>query len=113
MSDQKLDILLEESLSICHEALDQLIAMTERIATADQNEWIFGDIPEECILIHDWIKDCKTLGFIPAAYVKTFSGGAADWDIPISINRIMLEGEWDIILNIGHIVPHEVFIPFA
>ncbi|GIP31967.1 lactate racemase domain-containing protein [Paenibacillus sp. J2TS4] len=76
--------------------------------TPEQNQWMFGDIPEERILVHDWINDCKTLGTIPASYVKAISDGAADWDIPISINRLVLEGEWDIILNIGHVVPHEV-----
>jgi len=76
--------------------------------TPEQNRWMFGDIPEERILVHDWIADCKTIGTIPADYVKSISGGAADWEIPISINRLVLEGKWDIILNIGHVVPHEV-----
>nr|WP_206105521.1 lactate racemase domain-containing protein [Paenibacillus thalictri] len=76
--------------------------------TPEQNQWMFGDIPESKILVHDWINDCKTLGTIPADYVKDISGGAADWEIPISINRLVLEGNWDIILNIGHVVPHEV-----
>jgi nickel-dependent lactate racemase len=76
--------------------------------TPEQNEWMFGDVPEERILVHDWIRECKTIGTIPADYVRTISDGAADWDIPISINRLVLEGNWDIILNIGHVVPHEV-----
>lgn len=76
--------------------------------TPEQNQWMFGDIPESKILIHDWINDCKRIGVIPADYVEEISGGAADWEIPISINRHVLEGEWDIILNIGHVVPHEV-----
>ncbi|MCD9026160.1 lactate racemase domain-containing protein [Cohnella silvisoli] len=76
--------------------------------TPEQNQWMFGDIPERKILVHDWINDCTTIGTIPADYVKEISGGAADWDIPISINRLVLEGGWDIIVNVGHVVPHEV-----
>lgn len=76
--------------------------------TPEQNRWMFGDIPEERILVHDWRNGCKTVGTIPASYVKAVSGGAADWDIPVSLNRLVLEEPWDIIVNIGHVVPHEV-----
>mgnify|MGYP000048847423 CR=1 FL=1 len=76
--------------------------------TPEQNEWMFGDVPEEKILVHDWLNDCITIGTIPASYVEMISEGAADWEIPISLNRILFEEEWDIILNIGHVVPHEV-----
>src|SRR5699024_10313875 len=55
--------------------------------TPEQNEWMYGDIPEEKILVHDWIKDSKTIGAIPADYVKDITNGAADWEIPVSINR--------------------------
>lgn len=76
--------------------------------TPEQNAWMFGNIPEQRILVHDWINDCKTIGVIDAAYVSRITGGAADWDIPISINRLVLEEGWDLIVNVGHVVPHEV-----
>jgi nickel-dependent lactate racemase len=76
--------------------------------TADQNQWMFGNIPQHKILKHDWLKDGKRLGIISGAFVKEITKGKADWDIPISINRLVLEEKWDIILNIGHVVPHEV-----
>jgi nickel-dependent lactate racemase len=76
--------------------------------TPDQNKWMFGDIPEGKILKHDWMKDGKKLGIIPGEYVRAITDGKADWDIPININRLVMEGNWDIILNIGHVVPHEV-----
>ena len=76
--------------------------------TPEQNKWMFGDIPEEKILKHDWIKDGKRLGVIPADYVEKMTGGKANWDIPVNINRLLLEEKWDIIINVGHVVPHEV-----
>ncbi len=76
--------------------------------TPEQNLWMFGDIPEEKILVHDWKKDGKHLGAIPAGYVKKVTGGKADWEIPVSINKLVLEEKWDLIINIGHVVPHEV-----
>ncbi len=76
--------------------------------TPEQNEWMFGDIPEEKILKHDWIKDGKHLGTIPASYVEKITGGKANWEIPVNINRIVVEEKWDLIINVGHVVPHEV-----
>ncbi len=76
--------------------------------TPEQNAWMFGDIPEERIHAHDWRAGSKIIGEVPAAFVKDVSHGKADWPIPVSLNRTLLEGEWDLVVNIGHIVPHEV-----
>ncbi|HBG41454.1 MAG TPA: hypothetical protein DDW85_08580 [Porphyromonadaceae bacterium] len=76
--------------------------------TEEQNRWMFGNIPEDKILKHNWRTDGKRLGIVPADYVKKITDGLADWDIPISINRLVMEEPWDIIINIGHVVPHEV-----
>lgn len=76
--------------------------------TPEQNRRMFGDIPEERILVHDWIKDGIRLGTIPADYVKKVTAGKVDWEIPVVINRLVVEGKWDLIINIGHVVPHEV-----
>jgi nickel-dependent lactate racemase len=76
--------------------------------TPEQNKWMFGNIPENKILKHDWKKDGKRLGVIPADYVKKITLGRADWEIPVNINRLVVEEKWDLIINIGHVVPHEV-----
>jgi nickel-dependent lactate racemase len=76
--------------------------------TPEQNQWMFGNIPESKILVHDWKKDGKKIGAIPAEYVEQITEGKANWEIPVNINRLVLEEKWDIILNIGHVVPHEV-----
>ncbi|WP_319559397.1 lactate racemase domain-containing protein [Marispirochaeta sp.] len=69
---------------------------------------MFGSIPEERILKHDWIKDSKRLGEIPADYVREITEGKADWEIPVAINRLLVDEHWDLIINVGHVVPHEV-----
>jgi len=76
--------------------------------TTEQNKWMFGTIPENKILVHNWEKDGKRVGNIPAEYVKKVTDGKADWNIPVNINKLLFEEKWDIILNIGHVVPHEV-----
>jgi nickel-dependent lactate racemase len=45
---------------------------------------------------------------VPADFVKEVSHGKADWAIPVCVNRTLLEGGWDLIINVGHVVPHEV-----
>jgi nickel-dependent lactate racemase len=76
--------------------------------TETQNKWMFDAIPEERILKHDWIRDVVHLGAVPADYVEAVTEGAANWAIPISVNRILFDKQWDLIINIGHVVPHEV-----
>lgn len=76
--------------------------------TPEQNKWMFGSVPEEKIHAHDWRNGSKTIGEVPAEYVKDVSRGKADWAIPVSLNKMLLEKNWDIIINVGHIVPHEV-----
>ncbi len=76
--------------------------------TPEQNRWMFGDIPEEVIHVHDWRNGVVTIGEVPAAFVKEISGGRADWAIPVQLNRMLIEEQWDLIINIGHVVPHEV-----
>ena len=76
--------------------------------TEEQNQWMFGSIPEERILAHDWIADGKRIGVIPADYVESITEGKANWEIPVNLNRRLMEESWDLIINIGHVVPHEV-----
>ena len=76
--------------------------------TEDENKWMFGSIPQECFLEHDWRKGCKILGEVSRDYVKEVSEGKVDWPIPVEINRKVVEENYDLIINIGHVVPHEV-----
>ena len=76
--------------------------------TPEQNRWMFGSIPEERILPHDWRSGSRVIGEVSADFVKEVSKGKADWPIPVSLNTTLLDGGWDLVINIGHIVPHEV-----
>jgi nickel-dependent lactate racemase len=76
--------------------------------TPEQNSWMFGNIPEERIHVHEWRGGVKKIGEIEANYVRDISRGRADWAIPIALNTVLLEGKWDLIINVGHVVPHEV-----
>ncbi len=76
--------------------------------TEEENRHMFGAIPNDRIHAHDWRDGSVQVGEIPAAFVKEKTGGAADWPIPIVLNRMLMEESWDLIINVGHVVPHEV-----
>lgn len=76
--------------------------------TAEENRHMFGAIPNHCIHAHDWLHGCTAVGEVPAELVKQTSQGAADWPIPIHLNSMLMDQAWDLVINIGHVVPHEV-----
>jgi nickel-dependent lactate racemase len=75
---------------------------------AEQNRWVFGDIPNERIHVHDWISGVTRLGVIPRGLVAQSTNDLADWDIPVDLNTSLMREPWDLIINVGHVVPHEV-----
>ena len=76
--------------------------------TEAENRWMFGSIPDERIHAHDWRHGVTRIGMIPAEKVAETTGGKADWAIPIDLNTMLMNEPWDLIINIGHVVPHEV-----
>jgi nickel-dependent lactate racemase len=83
--------------------LGQHVAHTSR-----ENRRMFGSIPNQRIHAHDWRAGCVPLGEVPADFVRRASGGVADWPIPIHVNRMLIDESWDLVIHVGHVVPHEV-----
>ncbi len=76
--------------------------------TPAENRRMFGAIPEERIHAHDWRGGVSRVGVIPADVVAESTSGKADWEIPVDLNAMLMDEPWDLIVNIGHVVPHEV-----
>jgi nickel-dependent lactate racemase len=76
--------------------------------TREENRRMFGSIPHDRIHAHDWRNGCVRVGEVSADFVSRACGGVADWPIPILLNRALIEEPWDLIINVGHVVPHEV-----
>lgn len=76
--------------------------------TPEENRQMFGSIPNERIHPHDWRGGVVQVGEIPLDVVQASCGGLVDWPIPLSLNRMLVEEKWDLIINVGHVVPHEV-----
>ena len=76
--------------------------------TMEQISHMFGKMPSDLIREHDWRNDVITLGTVPAEFVEEVSEGAVNYTWPAQVNRILVEGNYDLILSIGQVVPHEV-----
>ncbi len=76
--------------------------------TDDQISHMFGQLPASLIREHDWRNDVLTLGEVPASYVREVTDGDVDFPWPAQVNRLLVEGGFDLILSIGQVVPHEV-----
>ena len=77
--------------------------MTDREIVA-----MFGDVPRDRFRVHDWRHGLATLGEVPAAFLREQSEGKLDFAWPAQVNRLLVEGGFDLILSIGQVVPHEV-----
>jgi nickel-dependent lactate racemase len=76
--------------------------------TRGQIAKMFGGVPFDLFHAHNWRKDVVTLGEVPAEYVHEQSEGKLNYTWPVQINRMLVEGGFDLILSIGQVVPHEV-----
>ncbi|MBK5203467.1 MAG: DUF2088 domain-containing protein [Prolixibacteraceae bacterium] len=76
--------------------------------TPKQIAQMFGSIPTSLFREHDWRHDVVTVGTVPGKYVKEVSEGAVDYDWPAQVNKLLINGNFDLILSIGQVVPHEV-----
>jgi nickel-dependent lactate racemase len=69
---------------------------------------MFPDVPAGKFRVHNWREDVLTLGEVPGEYVAEVSGGIVSYPWPAQVNRMLVEGDYDLILSIGQVVPHEV-----
>jgi nickel-dependent lactate racemase len=49
-----------------------------------------------------------TLGEVPASFIREQSEGKLDFAWPAQVDRLLVDGGFDLILSLGQVVPHEV-----
>ena len=76
--------------------------------TRDQWDAMFGDIPFERMLVHDWRRDVVRLGEIPGDYLAGITEGLWTEPVAVEVNRLLTSGNYDLIISPGQVVPHEV-----
>lgn len=69
----------------------------------------FGtSIPMDAYITHNYKTDVKSIGEVPASFVKEISEGLIDEKIDVEINTALTNKSFDAIFSIGQVVPHEV-----
>lgn len=76
--------------------------------TDSQIAGMFGNTPSTLFREHDWRNDVVTLGQVPAEYVNEVTDGKVNFTWPAQVNKLLIDGGFDLILSIGQVVPHEV-----
>jgi nickel-dependent lactate racemase len=76
--------------------------------TASELKQMFGDTPPGLFRVHNWRTDVVTLGEVPGEFVEKVSEGKLDYPWPAEVNKLIIEGGFDLILSLGQVVPHEV-----
>jgi nickel-dependent lactate racemase len=65
-------------------------------------------LPKSLIREHRWREDVITIGEVPAEFVAAATEGIWTKPWPAQLNKLLWEGNHDLILSIGQVVPHEV-----
>jgi nickel-dependent lactate racemase len=81
---------------------------THRAMSSEQLLSMFGEIPSALFHVHKWREDVETIGVVPRDFIREQSEGRLDYDWPAQVNRLVSRGQFDLILSLGQVVPHEV-----
>ncbi|MCD6322679.1 MAG: DUF2088 domain-containing protein [Clostridiales bacterium] len=81
---------------------------THDAVTEAECKEMFGSVPYELFIEHDWENDVAKIGEVPASFVNEISEGLVNESIPVEVNKLLLDDSYDLIISIGQIVPHEV-----
>jgi nickel-dependent lactate racemase len=81
---------------------------THKAMSAERIAGMFGDIPLSLFHSHNWREDVETVGVVPGEFIYAQSEGKLDYVWPAQVNRLISRGDFDLILSIGQVVPHEV-----
>ncbi|MFP5226452.1 MAG: lactate racemase domain-containing protein [Acidobacteriota bacterium] len=92
---------------------DRLAAVLPALGThaamsPEQLTRMFGDMPQSLFHIHNWRTDIETIGELPASFIEEQSEGKLHYTWLAQVNRLLLNGNFDLILSVGQVVPHEV-----
>ncbi len=76
--------------------------------TEKEIETMFGATPRTLFRVHDWRNDVVTVGEVPKEFIEEQSEGKLHYSWKAQVNKLLLNGGFDVILSIGQVVPHEV-----
>ncbi|RPH30546.1 MAG: DUF2088 domain-containing protein [Bacteroidales bacterium] len=71
-------------------------------------EIMYGKKYASLIREHNWRNDIIKLGDVPSGYINQVSEGKLSYSWPAQVNKLLIQGNYDLILSVGQVVPHEV-----
>jgi carbohydrate kinase (thermoresistant glucokinase family) len=81
---------------------------THAAMTSGETDLLFGGrIPFECLLVHRLREGLVRLGEITSEEIAAVSSGRLAAAIPVEVDEQLL-ADWDLVVSIGQVVPHEV-----
>lgn len=81
---------------------------THAMITDEERIKMYGDIPKSNFLHHKWQSDTIKIGEVPKEFVSKISNNLFNDNIDVEVNKHFWKDDYDLILSIGQVVPHEV-----
>ena len=81
---------------------------THRPMTDAEIGTMFGRTPQELFRVHNWRDEIVTLGEVPGSFMEEVSEGKLRYTWPAQVNKLLRDADYDLILSLGQVVPHEV-----
>jgi nickel-dependent lactate racemase len=85
---------------------------THKAMNAEECRLMFGAIPHGELIEHRWREELVQLGEVSSEEMSQLSGGRFCEPMQVELNQRLVSGDYDLIISIGQVVPHEV-IGFA
>ncbi len=106
----KAGILTEHAWEYFGERLTDVLPALGTHASMTEKEIsrMYGSVPASLFRVHDWRNEVVTLGKVPSGFLEEVSEGIVSYSWPAQVNRLLVEGGFDLILSPGQVVPHEV-----
>ena len=92
-----------------HSHVEIMPALGTHLPLTDKElEIMYDGIPHNLFRIHNWRDDVVRLGTIPPDITAELTNDLVDFPIDCEINKLLVEGNWDQIISVGQVVPHEL-----
>ena len=69
---------------------------------------MYPGLDHALFVVHDWRNDVVTLGTVPKEEIERVSEGKLSYDWKAQVNKLLVNGGYDLVLSLGQVVPHEV-----
>lgn len=69
---------------------------------------MYGDIPRERFLVHNWRESLVRIGEVPAEFISGATEGLWNEGLACEVNAKVVDPSYDLVISVGQVVPHEV-----